>query len=82
MQLIDNQSQQPKMIAQLHQDNNGQPYWSAINLPLNSPGLSQQDVNKFTNPQFVHTVKQAIHQASQQSTQNSAQTQNKKLVHR
>ncbi|MEM8778948.1 MAG: AAA family ATPase, partial [Cyanobacteria bacterium P01_G01_bin.49] len=78
LQLIDNQSGQPKMIAQLQQDSNGRPSWLPINLPVNSPGLSEQDVNKFSDRHFVHTVKQALLDASKRS----APTQTQKLVHR
>ena len=82
LQLIDHQSGQPKMIAQHHQNSSGNPHWSAINLPINSPGLSVQDVNKFTNPEFVHKVKQAINEARQQTQQNSVTNQKTKAISR
>ncbi len=81
LQLIDHQSGQPKMIAQ-HQNSSGNPKWSAINLPVNSPGLSPQDVDKFTNPQFVHKVKQAINEAREQTRQNSTTNQKAKAISR
>ena len=82
LQLIDHQSGQPKMIAQHHKNSSGNPNWSAINLPINSPGLSVQDVNKFTNPEFVHKVKQAINEARQQTQQNSVTNQKTKAISR
>ncbi len=81
LQLIDNQSGRPKMMAE-NQNPTGNPKWSAINLPVNCPGLSLQDEKKFTNPEFVHNVKQAIQEARQPTHQNSATNQKTKAVSR
>ncbi|EAZ88881.1 hypothetical protein [Crocosphaera chwakensis] len=81
LQLIDNKSNQPKMIAE-NQNPTGNPQWSAINLPVNCSGLSQQDENKFANPEFVHKVKQAIKEARQQTQQNSSTNQKTKAISR
>lgn len=59
--LVDNKTGKTKMVAQFsHIDSDGETHWKPYNLPLNSLSLTQQDFDKFTNPKFIHTIKEAI----------------------
>ncbi len=67
LQLIDHQTGQPKMMAELIRNEQNKLEGKSLNLPLNSPGLTQEDVNKFTDPQLIQMLKKTIRQYSSAS---------------
>lgn len=56
--LIDKASNIPKMIATPHSQANGtnKVVWEAYHLPSGCPGLTLEDVEKFTDQKFVETI--------------------------
>jgi hypothetical protein len=62
LSLIDKKSNFSKMVAAPQPLDNGknEVVWEAHHLPSGSPGLSQDDVEKFTDLKFVEIIKQTI----------------------
>jgi hypothetical protein len=75
--LIDKESNLPKMIAvpQLQANEKNKVVWKSHHLPSGSPGLSQDDVEKFTNIEFQSAIKQTLLEHS-----NRQQTETKNLI--
>ena len=63
-----------KMIVQYQGlDGQNNPIWEYVNLPLNSPGLTMQDVKLFTSPTLKQFIQEKTTMMIQSNTQQSNQ---------